>query len=126
MIKKKIGLALGVLLCSAAFVFAADQDQNRTRQQKRVKDGSGQITQPIMEQNELAGDTARDRDRRRDGSCDITQATTSGLLAADTTRNRDRKRDGSCKNRLSDPDGPLLAADKTRDRDRKRDGSCQG
>lgn len=103
--KRSIGMMLTILLCGATLVFAADQDRTRTRDQKRLKNGSGQT--------------------------DLTNRIDANLPAADRTRDKgqDRKRDGSCKSIVTDKEaGKLLAADQTRDRkqDRKRDGSCQG
>ena len=53
----------------------------------------------------VAGDRIRTRDRKKDGSCQVSQ---------DRIRTRDRKKDGSCQ----------VSQDQIRKRDPKRDGSC--
>ena len=100
---KRFGLCVVLVLASATLCFASDQDRQRDKTQKRLKDGSCQTDlSPSREMPVMAAD----KDRKRD---------------------RDRKKDGSCQTDLSSSrEMPVMAADKDRkrDRDRKKDGSC--
>jgi hypothetical protein len=128
--KRSIVVMLIVLLCSASLVFAADQAQDRTRDQK--KDGSCKLIEnPI--QNSLAADQTSTQSQqqkriRKSTGTDLVDTIDGRLLADDQDRIRDRKRDGSCKSikSMDSADSNLLAADQIRKQDRKRDGSCKG
>jgi hypothetical protein len=84
-------LALGLVVVFALAGTAMGADQVRDRD--RLKDGSCQVA---------AGQI---RDRLKDGSCQV---------AGDLLRTRDRAKDGSCQ----------VAAGQIRGRDRLKDGSC--
>lgn len=129
--KRSIGLMLLVFLCSATLVFAADQDRDRTKDQKR--DGSCDLTEKAVQNLQAADQTqtqSRQQKRLKKGTgTDLMDNVGGKLLAAnqDRDRTKDRKRDGSCD--LTEKAAQnILAADQARDRkqDRKRDGSCQG
>jgi hypothetical protein len=81
----------------------------------------------------LAGDCdgtqKRDRDRLKDGSCQLPFISNDSSMIIADGRDRDRLKDGSCQLPFISNDSGMIIADgrdrdRGRDHDRRRDGSC--
>lgn len=127
--KRSIAMMLIVFLCSATLVFAADQTRDRTRDQKKDGSCklTERTFDPLLAADQTRTQSQQQKRIKKSTGTNLIDTVDGMLLAADQDRTRDRKKDGSCKltERAFEP---LQAADRTRDRnpDRKRDGSCQG